>query len=164
MRKYNFTRILSLLFIVTIFASCNLEYWWTRGQPPTPEKLFHNASLELLSSIQTNKFKRDELAKDAQSLLALAEQISKKGEKESTTANMDNSQVVKKIITILEGLEGKLSWGNRAPYGELIGQYRVARNSLEKNEYSSGGLVLLNARLIKFLNSELNLPSPVSSN
>lgn len=140
------------------FLGCT-EYWWTRGQPPSPSSLVEQGQKELAEARRTSKGNREtvaEVSRDLEySLTHALRLISSDGSGEEITEHLESSR--KALMT----LEGKVSYGSRAPLGELAGQLRkflALTAHGEQPEYE--GFALFTARTLSLLATELTVPSP----
>lgn len=144
-----FSRMLKHLLLLSFLfttSACN-EYWWTRGQAPAPDELLKRALKRVEENHTESKYKRDEI-------YAIASSIS-----QYVVANDAYSvETLSAIEDSLKNLEGKLSYGNRAPYSELSGQLRQFQKT--QNIENQEPLRLFYARLLFFLSSELKVPAP----
>lgn len=147
--------LLSISLLVSL-SSCT-EYWWTRGQPPASNEVLQRA-IDRLAEVEVEyPDKRPEIAEAAKKFSSHIEQIiSLAGTNPKSTTS-----VLEKLELELMALEGKLSYGNRAPLSELSGQFRSFKGLiLEKgpNSVPSEVFSLFGARLLFMLSSEMKVP------
>jgi len=138
-----------------MLAGCSKD-WWTRGQPPSVDTLVSRSHLELIELRKQNKNTRETVAKAStriEQALLKAFEISKNGGN-----NSQSKQYLEAATTSFIALEGKLSIGSRAAYGELAGQLRNFVGS--KTTPSPEAIGLFSARMFFFLGNELTVPKP----
>ena len=143
----NTSKVFLSLMLILSTSACN-EYWWTRGQAPSPSELLKKASSRVSETHSESSYKREEIYTVAKSII---DSISNSSEYSVETL----SSVEENFRT----LEGKLSFGNRAPFGELHGQLKNFINNKNKNA-NTEALTLYFARVLFFLSSEMKVPAP----
>lgn len=150
MKKIAF--ILSLLGMV----GCN-EYWWTRGQPPSVKELVERAQDRFNSTVEERALARSDFAPAAQKLRnALIQALHA-----TSKSGHISKDLIKDVEVSFIEMEGKLSVGSRAAYGELCNQIRAFANKVELGEQlDSSAFGLFASRSIFFLTSELKVPAP----
>lgn len=148
-------KILLASVILLSNTACS-EYWWTRGQPPSTSELFERKQITLVEAIQKDPYNREIVIKHSELLSsALEKAVSSFGSKEAFTTALGNSQ--KQFIS----LEGKLSIGSRAAFGELSGQLRsFLQKNDEGEQIDKSAFTLFSARTLSFLASEISVPAP----
>lgn len=146
----------ALLFSISFLTlnACN-EYWWTRGQPPSAEELLKRAQSRITEVKNDYSNLRPEISASAE---AISSRLSSLSSEALSPENLDN--IIKFLEKELTSMEGKLSYGNRAPYNELCGQLRALENS-NKSKLSKDSLNLYFARVLFFLTSEMKVPAPI---
>lgn len=167
---------LSLSLFLCLFAlGCDGQWWhnvpgwggewWTRGQPRSPEELLSASRESLKTALNDHQAQRPEIAPSAsqiESALTLAySSITKGDQSPAVLAELE------KATNALLSLEGKLSVGSRAAYGELCGQLRsfeqrVQEGSELKTEDFRSAFGTYAARTLTFLSVELQMPAPVA--
>src|SRR5690606_38539326 len=114
MKALSFIVILSALSL----TACS-EYWWTRGQPPRPGKLYTRAQATLNEAKHANSYQREEVielsGKIEKSLNSMIKSSSEGQSTREAISNLKSSFVL---------LESKLSKGSLPAYAELSGQLR----------------------------------------
>jgi len=149
------TFLISISLLISL-SSCT-EYWWTRGQPPASNEVLQRAKDRLAEVEVEYPDQRPEIADSAKKVSSHIEQIiSLAGTNSQSTTNE-----LEKLEQELVALEGKLSYGNRAPLSELSGQFRSFKGLiLEKGADSVPPEVfsLFGARLLFMLASEMQVP------
>lgn len=150
----------SMLVGVLLFFSsaCDTGYWWSRGQAPSVDTLLAKSSAQL-----------DEAkAKFGQARAALRDpatgvQNSLEGAVAALSVG-NRDQALKELESARNGfmlLEGKLSVGSRATYGELSGQLRGIFSAAAAGAPVDRSTVgLLAARTMFFLANEFSVPAP----
>ena len=152
--------ISALVLVAQSLTSCS-DYWWERGQALSTADLLKRASEHYESAQARYGAERAEFQSVAQALNGSLEGA-------LTTLETDHSGTgVKKLLLACEesfgALEGKLSVGSRAPYGELSGQLRSMVGRLEKGEeISKSAFSLFTARTRFFLANEFAMNQPVT--
>lgn len=149
-----------ILFSALSLSACN-EYWRTRGQPPSVQKLLERSQSRLSEAREENETSRTELSllskKIEKSLLAVAKSL------ESAEAK-ENGQLLKSLSEASDNfiaLEGKVSIGSRAALGELAGQMRTfSETASQGNSLAPKAFGLFTARTMFFLANELSVPGP----
>jgi len=147
-----------LTLCLTCLTGCDVDYWWSRGKPPTSEKLLSLSNSKLDDQlVATSRAEvKDDVAKLRKHLVdthsGLTQGVAGDKLKGSLGAIRDS----------LYGLEGRLSFGSRPAYGELLGQLRgfeeIAR---ESGTVDTNVFTLYSARVLFFLSDELGVPAPV---
>lgn len=153
--------VLLLSFSCLLFFCGCSEYWWTRGHPKSTTELLTSAQQKLelaLSKADNSRPELVPLSKNiSNSFLEALEASRKKANQNEIIARL--SQVE---MAMLE-LEGKLSVGSRAAYGELSAALRAVVNDAGDGKPPvNGAFTLLTARTLNFLSNELSVPAPVS--
>ena len=152
--------LFAVILAATSLTGC--EYWWTRGQPPAVQTLITRAKGHLDDAREIRKKEpqsvRSEVVASSQvieeSLLQAVASIEKGQSPQSVVDGLQKAQ------TAFVTLEGKMSVGSRAAYGELSGQLRGFVGAAGKGQplqYPAVGL--FTARTLSFLARELALPS-----
>lgn len=151
--------VLSVLILsTTSLTGCDLDYWWSRGKPPTSEKLLSLSSSKLDDQLSvTNRAEVKESISQLQKLLSDTHS--------GLTQGVAGDKLKGNLASIREslyGLEGRISFGARPAYGELVGQLRgfeeIAKQS---GTVDSNVFTLYSARVFFFLSDELGVPAPV---
>ncbi len=136
------------------------DYWWQRGQPKSPDELFSMASETLKKNVERYKSARPEIASAQEQIRSSI----------SAAAFGDNAAQQASNLAAAEqqwmALEGKLSVGSRAAYGELAGELRAfsERAKAGQNVSDEGfreSLKLFATRVTNFLANEISVPAPV---
>lgn len=133
-------------------------YWWQRGQPKSVSQLLEESTTRLSEAVAQYQTKRNELVPLATSIeKALRSTLLSVQKKDTAVSeNLDRAE-----LAMLE-LEGKLSVGSRAAYGELSSQLRAfvdrANSGAEIKQEAFG---LYTTRIFFFLANELSMPQPV---
>jgi len=155
------SKISTLLLSLAISSSlsgCDIEYWWSRGKPPGSKTLFARATesfSEELQSTTRNDVKQD-VEKAAADINAVENLLA------SDKGGAELNDKLNALNETFSKLEGRLSWGQRASYGELSGQIsgfqKIAEETgtVDKNVFS-----LFGARTLFFLANELKSLTPV---
>jgi len=148
-------KILLASAILLSTTACS-EYWWSRGQPPSTSELFERKQISLEQSIQKDPFKRSIVIKHSEVLSSALDQAVKSfGSKDAFDKALNISQ--EQFIA----LEGKVSIGSRAAFGELSGQLRTFAQANEKgSKIDKAAFTLFSARTLSFLASEISVPAP----
>jgi hypothetical protein len=147
---------LSSLFLLTL-NSCS-EYWWTRGQPPASSEILSRAKSRVIEVHQDLPSERPEIYLLADSLSSEFNIITSED-----TKSKQLSGSFSKIEEALYSLEGKLSYGNRAPLQELSGQFRALKEkglTVGFENLPKESLKLFGARVLFMLSSEMKVPAP----
>ncbi|HMO16731.1 MAG TPA: hypothetical protein PKA63_02650 [Oligoflexia bacterium] len=143
----------SLLFLA---SACN-EYWWTRGQPPATSDILSRASSRVIEMEDSSKWNRSDISSHAKTISSgLAESLV------SGDKNKAREEFLALEQTLLS-LEGKLSYGNRAPFNELSGQFRSFKKRISSEGFENipdESVKLFTARVLFLLASEMNVPAP----
>jgi hypothetical protein len=145
------------LFLLFFLNACS-EYWWTRGQPPASSEILVQAQKRVEEVKVELPTERPEIQKYADLLSMEFQSITSD---QLTSENMQQS--FSKIEEILISLEGKLSYGNRAPLQELSGQFRALKNMGLSSGFENlpkESLRLFGARVLFMLSSEIRVPAP----
>ncbi|MCB0324459.1 MAG: hypothetical protein KDD69_12845 [Bdellovibrionales bacterium] len=150
----------------TILVCCSLfllsgcsEYWWTRGQPPGVEQLVARSQQRLHDARQARSAAREDVA-------AASERVEKSllTTLEIVAQDARDGRVLEQLQSATDGflaLEGKLSVGSRAAYGELAGQMRsFSQAASEGKGIGQSTFGLFTARTLFFLANELRVPPP----
>lgn len=147
-----------LVAFLLLLSGCS-EYWWTRGQPPSVATLLSRSQSKLEAARSARAGVREEVAQISTSLekalLQAVEAVEKDGSKRDLAVSLTSAREA------MMDLEGKLSIGSRAAYGELSGQLRRFLQVLAAGgdiEYAPFGLYT--ARTLSFLANELTVPAP----
>ena len=151
--------VLLLLFGLTGTGGCS-EYWWSRGKAKTPEMLLA-AGRERLAGIQANPpYVRSDIAQSVADIRCSLEMAVADVE-----TSQDDGTAAAELIGFREDfrkLEGKLSIGSRAAYGELSGQLRGMITAAEKGQRpEKEAFALYASRVMFFLADELAVPMPL---
>lgn len=168
-------QILKLFSISLIFISlgCNSDtfgakwwqhlpgwggYWWQRGQPKSVSQLLDESTTRLSEAVAQYQSKREELIPLATSIeKSLNSTLLSVQKKDAAVSDNLN----KTELAMLE-LEGKLSVGSRAAYGELSSQLRAFTNQASSGaEIKQEAFGLYTSRIFFFLANELSMPKPV---
>jgi len=140
-------------------CGCDLDYWWSRGQPPSSTNLLFRSQKQLEENLSSTA--RADVKGEATQLRDALRDVHGDLSKGNGGARLQEG--LAKVNTALSALEGKISWGSRAPYGELIRQLQGFRKeaaesgTVDKNVFS-----LYSARTLFFLASELSVDAPVA--
>ena len=149
--------ILPLLFLLSLNA-CT-EYWWSRGQAPGVGDLIIRSQERLDENLSLYGSERNEFAG-----LAVETRQSLKNALNAIENNESSSSLITKLEIAeskLMGLEGKVSVGSRAPYGELCGQLRAFSSSAKEGKNPTAkAFGLFTARTTFFMANELSVPAP----
>ena len=148
-------KLLNIFVTLAIFSlsSCT-EYWWTRGQPPSVSELLSQSQSRLENAISTSDSANAtvKMSKDIEN--GLLKVVSSLEEKNSV------SEVRSSLYSLANNfyaLDGNLTMGSRAAYGELSGQLRSFVSKIENGSVPSPQTFgLFTARTLNFLASELN--------
>lgn len=150
--------VLVLLVLPSVLGGCT-EDAWKRGQPPGVPTLVKRSQTRLGSALRRGTATRKDVADTATelrtSMTTALRTVKKGGSKETLVRELNRSR------DAFMKLEGKLSVGSRAGYGELSGQMRVFADRASRGEtieYASFGL--FTARTFFFLANELSVPAP----
>ncbi len=146
--------IIFLAIITFSFSACT-EYWWSRGKPPSTKALVDRSQGELKELIAAHQGTRVAVAKvsnEIESALSQALESANSGNIGQMKQHLEAARVS------FQTLEGKISIGSRAPYGELAGQLRNFINNSGSTNPNS--LALFVARTYFFLGNELTVPAP----
>lgn len=142
----------------TCLTGCDVDYWWSRGKPPTSEKL-----LFLSSSKLDDQLSNTVRAEVKENILQLKELLSETHS--GLTQGVAGDKLKVKLASIrdgLDGLEGRISFGARPAYGELVGQLRAFQEiANQSGTVDTNVFTLYSARLFFFLSDELSVPAPV---
>ena len=137
--------------------------WWTRGQPKSPEQQLNASRENLHATLKDFQAKRPELAPLAtqieQALLAAYSGLSGSAGSNSVLPQLE------KAAEAMLNMEGKLSVGSRAAYGELCGQLRTFEQRVQggstADPHFRHAFGTYAARTLSFLANELSMPAPV---
>ena len=145
-------KALKFLFTVIIFTTLNScsEYWWTRGQPPSPSEILKRAQSRVEENKEKYSDKRPEISKIAEKIV-------------SETSSLSSENLTDALNTLentFTGLEGQLSYGSRPPFNELSGQLRAMKENSKNGTVSEEAVKLYFARVLFFLSSEMRVPAP----
>ncbi|MBP9838023.1 MAG: hypothetical protein KBC84_04850 [Proteobacteria bacterium] len=135
-------------------------YWWQRGQPKSVEILHQEATTKFAQTVVEYQTDRAEIAQTTQEIEKHYQNIliGLKEKKDSSALQKEVADAMQAMM----GLEGKLSVGSRAAYGELAGQLRIFAMKIKSGEdFSVDAFGLHTARTLNFLSSELSMPKPV---
>ncbi len=159
-------KLFGLILLILPLSACDLGYWWQRGQPPGVETLVERSSNRLGQALLSSGGEREDVAGIAKQLQATLEGIY------STNTNPSSSNPSQKKHLALDisleqaktsflELEGKLSIGSRAAFGELSGQLRrFVKKAEAENQFNYDAFGLFAARTMFFLSRELVVPAP----
>ncbi|MFN8389527.1 MAG: hypothetical protein U0136_04485 [Bdellovibrionota bacterium] len=137
--------------------------WWSRGRPKSVDQLLTTSEQQLDAAAQADKYGRKELlplAKNIrESLASVQSKLSSAPSKDAVQAELA------KTVNAMLPLEGKLSIGSRAAYGELSGELRSFVSQVESGQNISdpafaAAFNLYTARTFFFLANELSVPAP----
>lgn len=158
-KVFRCTVVFSILGAVMFGATGCSEYWWTRGQTPSVKTLVTRAESDFENAKSRFSTTRPDLfpaAAEIRDALTGALAIAERGGGTRQVATL-----VEACINDFVQLEGKLSIGSRAAFGELSGQLRViATNATEGKDIEYAPLGLFTARTLFFLANELSVPQP----
>lgn len=150
-------RILPFIFALMTLTGCDLDYWWSRGQPPASATLLERANSKFNSHLSaTNRSDvKETVSKIQEKLLAMNAAISEVQVGATVTEQLST------LSATFSSLEGSLNWAQRASFGELSGQL-AGFEQLAKNDQpiSPDVFALFSARAIFFLGEELANPAP----
>lgn len=151
--------ILICILLPVCLGACS-EYWWTRGQPPAPSTLLTRAQTNLSSAREEFSQSRADIAdisvRYEESMRSMLDSVSKNSPLSETLSNMQSAQKV------FAELEGHLSIGSRAAFGELSAQLRKLAHDVSKPDTPTSVQTydLFAARSFSFLARELATPAP----
>ena len=149
---------LGLISSIVFLTGCDLDYWWSRGKPPTSNKLISLSSAKM--DKRFNKSDRNEVKEDFSKIKALLT-ATHDGLGQGVHGDKLKSNL-SQLKSMLAGLEGKLSFGSRPPYGELVGQLRGFQQiANESGTVDVDVFSLYTARVFFFMADELSVPAPV---
>ncbi len=154
--------LVSLLFglLLLSFSGCS-EYWWQRGQPPSVSQLLARSSSNFSSAQSNYGSQRGDVSPTFKEINEALDRLTALATKQAP-ANLSSGDFGVLISKFIQ-LEGKLSIGSRAAYGELSGQLRAfAQDASTNNSIPYPAFGLFAVRTKNFLASELSVPSPVS--
>lgn len=135
-------------------------YWWQRGQPKSVSQLLAESQGKLETALTDSASERQEIvpsAKGIQQALTKAVEYTRMG-RASTDVVTELTEAERQMLQ----LEGKLSIGSRAAYGELaseLRQFTADAQSGQGTSFASFGL--FTSRTFVFLANELSMPPPV---
>lgn len=140
-----------LLLGLTLFStsSCS-DYWWSRGQAPSPTALYHKSESKLQKSIEDNSQRRAEIANLSKDLKSSLSAVIEQGS-DSHGSNIKRSR------ELFSNLEGAISYGSRPAFAELAGQLRVIEANAKSNQFSKEAFLLYSSRVFDFLSNELSV-------
>ncbi len=151
--------LITFILVTLIPLSGCSEYWWTRSQPPSSAALVERSRTQLQSAITERGKDRApvaDVAKGIETSLSKAISSVKNG-----SSSSDTRTALLESENGFISLEGKLSIGSRAAYGELSGQLRGLIAKVENKEsVDASALQLFSARTFFFLADELQVPAP----
>lgn len=139
--------LLGLILITT--ASCS-DYWWTRGQAPSPKDLYSRSESKLKTAINDNSQGKPEISEVSKGLITSLSTVVEQGSDKSYTA-------IANSIELFGNLEGNLSYGSRPAYGELSGQLRAFASQAKEKRLSKEAFLLYSSRVFDFLSNELSV-------
>lgn len=145
-----------LLTVTTVLTGCT-EYWWTRGQPPAVNTLITRSHTRLQEALKQHQSTRSELVPVVNEIESSLTNSLASLEQGSPT---DTAAALEKAKQAFMQLEGKLSIGSRASYGELSGQLRVLASAENAKQPDPGALGLFTARTYFFLANEFAMAPP----
>lgn len=152
--------LLTLLLLTLCISGCDVEYWWSRGKPPTSEKLLTLSHSKLQQSFLTTS--RAEIKPEFLELEKLLTET-----RLGLTQGVAGDKLKSNLSSIRQGmygLEGKLSFGSRPAYGELLSQLRGFEDIARENgNVDTNVFTLYSARVFFFLSDELGVPAPIGS-
>ena len=149
------------LFVATLLlgstTGCN-EYWRTRGQPPSVDKLLERSQERLTESRMLHEAERVEVSKISTQIEGALTSALKQVESSDNSVLLGSLQEASDSFI---ALEGKVSIGSRAALGELSGQLRRFSNQASQGEpLQKSAFGLFTARTMFFLANELSVPAP----
>lgn len=152
---------LPLLVLLALSLSSCSDYWWQRGQAPSPKDLLTKANTEFATVAKEDAVKNNRDSALIKAATDVKESLNKAVSLSDEKANTEE------IVNLLETsaltftrLEGKINYTSRPAYGELSAQIFATKNAIKnKNSVKNESLTLLSARVIKFMASELALPN-----
>jgi hypothetical protein len=139
-------------------------FWWNRGQPKSVAELLSNSQDKLTAALKNSESSRAELVPLARGLEQ--QLLDTRNKLLSSGTQQDMQTELTKTEHAMMTLEGKLSVGSRAAYGELAGELRTfsekvqAGQQLDDPDFRSA-FSLYTARTLSFLANELSVPAPV---
>lgn len=151
-------RVTTVLLILGSTSACS-EYWWSRGQASTVPQLIERNQAKLATA-------RSERAEFRNEVAVISEPIEKDllAAQDLLVRNSSQDQLAVHLRAAGESfmkLEGKLSIGSRAAFGELTGQLRGFQQGLSQGHPpTADAFGLFTARTLGFLASELSVPAP----
>ncbi|MDD2942176.1 MAG: hypothetical protein PHC51_04335 [bacterium] len=151
--------ILVCILLPVCLGACS-EYWWTRGQPPAPSTMLSRAQTNLSSAREEFGESRADIAEISvryeESMRSMLDSISKNSALSETISNLQSTQ------KIFAELEGHLSIGSRAAFGELSAQLRKLAHDISKPDAQTSLQTydLFASRSFAFLARELATPAP----
>ena len=147
-------RFHTFLLLILLSSSACTEYWWSRGQPPSPKERFSRQETNLAAALEESKSSKPELANSAARISALLSEIVNRQEKRQT----ETYTLLDALAVDFMKLEGKLSYTSRPAYGELSSQIRAFQSNLrEGGGFADNAFKLFAARACSFLASELRI-------
>lgn len=138
-----------LIGLLLTTASCS-DYWWSRGEVPSPKDLYNKSEAKLQTFIHDNSKKRAEIASiSSQMISALSSVIELESDKKDS--NILHS------IEIFSNLDGIISYGSRPAYAELAGELRAFASQAREKKLSKEAFLLYSSRVFDFLSNELSV-------
>lgn len=135
-------------------------YWWTRGQPRSPEKQLVLAEERLTESLAKNATGRGDVTPAFKEMTGMLDTILS-----DINKNKPADQIALNLQTLEQkylGVSGKLSIGSRPAFAELSSQLRAMVVSYESDAPPSPeAATLYVARTKMLLANELAMPAPV---
>lgn len=141
-------------------------YWWQRGQPKSVSQLLAHAQEKLTGNLQAFGGKRPELVEPAKTMNEVLNSVV------SGLAGGESKDAIAKKLSNATNvwflLEGQLSVGSRAAYGELASEMRnfsrraAMGENLQDDKFRES-LGLFSMRVFSFLANELSVPAPVDA-
>ena len=150
--------LILLTFSGVCLSGCDVDYWWSRGKPPTSEKLLSLSHSKLSTELSSTT--RGDIKGDFTQLEKLLIDTHS-----GLSQGVAGDKLKSNLAALREsfyGLEGKLSFGSRPAYGELMGQLRGFEEIAKENgTVDTNVFTLYSARVFFFLSDELAVPAPV---
>lgn len=149
-------RLAALLCILLSSTACN-EYWRSRGQPPSVAQLMQRSQAHLSEQVKVRAEARPELARIAQNIEKSMLAMFSDGTLKKEAVQEQLASVQKDFLS----LEGKVSIGSRAAFGELSAQLRgFVGQAAKGGEVDYAALGLFTSRVIRFFGNEMMVPGP----
>jgi hypothetical protein len=151
-------RKVALVLMVLSLSACDVEYWWSRGKPPSSDKLVSVSQQQLENAIKDPT--RPEIVEEFKKLHSKFQETNA-----ALAQGIGGDKFKQSLAGLREGLinlEGKLSYGSRPAYGELMGQmdgFEQLANQLGTVDRSV--FSLYTARVYFFLANELTVSPPI---